>query len=92
MSSQFNGLLIKNIQLMGRQKGSLICQIITPLLCLGFIALIKLIVESQIGKTGITLKVQMPILFNIPIFPKFQYANEMIKVSTCEEVLFYIHF
>jgi hypothetical protein len=27
MSSQFNGLLIKNMQLMGRQKGSLICQV-----------------------------------------------------------------
>ena len=45
-----------------------------------------MIVESQLKKTGLNLKVSMPILFNIPIYSKFQYANEMIKVSTCEEV------
>jgi hypothetical protein len=47
-----------------------------------------MIVESQINKTGLNLKVAMPILFNLPIFPKLQYANQLIKISTCEEVKF----
>ena len=42
--------------------------------------------ESQIKKTGLNLKVSMPILFNIPVYSKFQYTNEIIKMTTCEEV------
>lgn len=53
-----------------------------------FIMIIKIIVESQINKTGYGLKVQMPILFNIPVYSKFKYANEVLKISSCEEVIY----
>jgi hypothetical protein len=29
----------------------------------------------------------MPILFNVPIYSKLMYTNEVINVKTCEEVL-----
>lgn len=87
--SQFKGLVIKNIQLISRQKGSIICQIITPILCLGFIALIKLIVEENLSKTGLTLKIQQPILFNIPIYQKLQYSNQPVRITNCDEWYLY---
>jgi hypothetical protein len=46
-----------------------------------------MIVESQISKTPYGVKVQMPILFNVPIYSKLMYANEAINIQTCEEVL-----
>jgi hypothetical protein len=62
------------------------------LLCLGFIALIKLIVETQIKTTGINLRVDLPILFNIPIYSKFQYVEKTLKISNCEEVFLKLKF
>jgi len=50
--------------------------------------IIKILVESQIVKTGYGLKVQMPILFNIPIYSKLKYLNEVLKITSCEEVIF----
>jgi hypothetical protein len=46
-----------------------------------------MIVESQISKTPFGVKVQMPILFNVPIYSKLMYTNEVINVKTCEEVI-----
>jgi hypothetical protein len=60
--------------------------------CLIFIMIIKIIVESQINKTGYGLKVQMPLLFNIPIYSKFKYANEVLKITSCEEVISLLKF
>jgi hypothetical protein len=45
-----------------------------------------MIVESQISKTPYGIKIQMPILFNVPIYSKLMYTNELINVKTCEEV------
>lgn len=52
---------------------------------MGFIALIKLIIESTISKTSIGIKNKMPFLFNVPIYSKFKYTNDLIKISNCEE-------
>ena len=57
--------------------------------CLGFIALIKLIIESQISKTSIGIKNKMPFLFNVPIYSKFKYTKDLIKISNCEEWYMY---
>jgi len=62
---------------------------ITPILCLGFIALIKMIVETQIKNTGLSVKNKMPFLFNLPIYSKFQYTKDLIKISNCEEWYLY---
>lgn len=89
MANQLKPLLIKNIQLMSRQKGTLICQIITPLLCLLFIYIIKLIVEVQIKKSSFGLKLSIPYLFNIPIYSKLKYAEQIIHVESCDEWYLY---
>jgi hypothetical protein len=62
---------------------------ITPILCLGFIALIKMIVESQIKNTALSVKNKMPFLFNLPIYSKFQYTKDLIKIENCEEWYMY---
>lgn len=56
---------------------------------MGFIALIKLIIESQISKTSIGIKNKMPFLFNVPIYSKFKYTKDLIKISNCEEWYMY---
>lgn len=63
-----------------------ILKIITPILCLGFIALIKLIIESQMGKIGLGLQIQVPLIFNLPIYNKLIYTNQSFKVNSCNEV------
>ena len=89
MANQFKCLLIKNIQLMSRQKGTMTCQVITPLLCLLFIYMVKLIVETQIKKTPYGLKLSIPYLFNIPIYSKLKYAEQIIRVNSCDEWYLY---
>ena len=93
MTSQINGLLIKNFQLMKRQKASVICQvdkrfmqIITPILCLGFIALLKIVVETQLNNLGLNLKIDLPLLLNLNVYSKFNYINNLIRISNCDQV------
>ena len=74
---------------MSRQKGTLTCQIITPILCLLFIYIVKLIVETQIKKTSFGLKLSIPYLFNIPIYSKLKYAEQIIRVDSCDEWYLY---
>ena len=89
MANQLKCLLIKNIQLMSRQRGTMTCQVITPLLCLLFIYMVKLIVETQIKKTPYGLKLSIPYLFNIPIYSKLKYAEQIIRVNSCDEWYLY---
>ena len=89
MANQIGALLSKDIQLMSRQKGTIICQIITPLLCLLFIYIVKVIVETQISKTPFGLKLSIPILFNIPIYSKLEYANQILTITSCDEWYIY---
>jgi len=48
-----------------------------------------MIIESQISKTSIGIKNKMPFLFNVPIYSKFKYTKDLIKVSNCEEWYMY---
>ncbi len=48
-----------------------------------------MIVESQIKNTGLSVKNKMPFLFNLPIYSKFQYTKDLIKISNCEEWYLY---
>lgn len=87
--NQFNGLLIKNFNLLAKQKGTIICQILTPIFCLAFVFLIQIIVESNISNTGYGVKFDSPIYFNLPFYDKLAYANFPIKITTCEEWYMY---
>jgi len=48
-----------------------------------------MIVESQIKNTGLSVKNKMPFLFNLPIYSKFQYTKDLIKIDNCEEWYMY---
>lgn len=89
MKSQFNGLLIKNFNLLTKQTGTMICQIITPIICLAFVYLIQLIVEANIGKTAYGVKFDYPLLFNVPFYQKTAYSSLPIKVQNCDEWYLY---
>lgn len=84
-SSQFNGLLIKNFNLLTKQTGTMVCQIITPIICLGFVFLIQIIVQANITKTAYGVKFDTPIFFNLPIYSRLAYAKLPIRVTNCDE-------
>lgn len=88
-SNQFNGLLIKNFNLLTKQTGTIICQVITPVLCLGFVFLIQVIVEANIGKSAYGVKFDYPIFFNLPIYDNLVYSRLPIKTTTCDEWYLY---
>ena len=49
---QIKALLYKNWKLTIRQKGSLCCQIMTPVICLVIIIAIKILTDSLIDDQG----------------------------------------
>lgn len=89
MVTQISSLIIRNLQTIRHQKAMVICHIITPIVCLLFIYIIKNIVESEIMKTRFSLKLDVPIIFNVPLYSKFKYSNLTAKTDTCEEWYLY---
>ena len=86
---QFNGLLIKNFNLLTKQKGTMICQIITPIICLAFVFLIQIIVQANIGKSAYGVKFDYPFFLNLPIYDRLQYSKLPIKITSCNEWYLY---
>lgn len=86
-SSQLKALLIKNFNLIAKQKATLVCQIITPVICLAFVFLIQYIIEDNIGKTSFGMKMDFPYLFNLPILKNLDDASGPIplKIDNCDE-------
>ena len=89
MVSQITSLIIRNLQTIRHQKANVICHIITPIACLFFIYIIKAIVETEIMKTRFSLKLDVPIIFNVPLYSKFKYSNLTAKTESCEEWYLY---
>ena len=89
MVSQISSLLIRHFQTVYHQKTTLICNIITPIMCLLFIWIVKAIVEGAITKTRFSLKLDIPIIFNVPFYSKLKYSNLTAKTTTCEEWYLY---
>ena len=88
-NNQLKAIIHKNYHSFLRQKGTIFCQIITPLLCLLFIYLIKIIVEEQLSKSSFGIQLNIPILFNIPLYTKLQYSDLIIKFPSCDEWYLY---
>ena len=61
------------------------------MLCLGFIALIKTIIETQLTNFGLNLKIELPLLMNLPLYQKLNYSNNLIRLANCEEVYAYLN-
>ena len=89
MVSQVATLLLRNIQTIRHQKLNLFCNIISPIACLFFIWVVKTIVKEEITKTRFSIKLDIPIIFNIPLYPKLKYVDLTAKISICEEWYLY---
>lgn len=63
-SYQLKSLFYKNVQLQTREISTNVCQIVTPLICLGFVYLIKELAFDKFN--GSTFKLDFPYLFNVP--------------------------
>ncbi|CAD8183724.1 unnamed protein product [Paramecium octaurelia] len=64
-SYQFRALFYKNAALQSRQIGTNLCQMFTPLLCLGFVYLIQEVAFDQFK--GANFSLDFPYLFNVPV-------------------------
>ena len=89
MANQVLTLLLRNIHTIRHQKLNLFCNIITPVACLFFIWVVKAIVEEEITKTRFSIKLDIPIIFNVPLYSKLKYLNLTAKTTICEEWYLY---
>ena len=89
MVSQVASILLRNFQTLYHQKTTLICNIITPIMCLFGIWLVKAIVQGEITKYRFSVKLDIPIIFNVPIYSKLKYSNLTAKTTSCEEWYLY---
>ena len=89
MANQVLTLLLRNIHTIRHQKLNLFCNIITPIACLFFIWVVKAIVEEEITKTRFSIKLDIPIIFNVPLYSKLKYLNLTAKTTICEEWYLY---
>ena len=89
MVNQVSSLLIRHFQTVYHQKANIACNIITPIMCLFFIWIVKAIVQEEITKTRFSVKLDIPIIFNVPIYNKLKYSNLTAKTTSCEEWYLY---
>ena len=89
MANQVLTLLLRNIHTIRHQKLNLFCNVITPVACLFFIWVVKAIVEEEITKTRFSIKLDIPIIFNVPLYSKLKYLNLTAKTTICEEWYLY---
>jgi uncharacterized protein with PQ loop repeat len=68
MANQVITILIRNLQTVRHQKLNLFFNIISPIACLFFIWVVKTIVKDEITKTRFSIKLDIPIIFNIPLY------------------------
>lgn len=89
-TSQLKALLIKNCNLITKQKSTIICQIITPVLCLSFVFLIQFLIKMNINNTRFGLKMDFPYIFNLPIYQSIHKNYKLpISFDNCDEWYLY---
>lgn len=91
-SYQIRALLRKSITLQLRQKGTNICQILTPILCLLLVYLMKEIAGSQLDKNqDIPVDLEtIPRILNPPLVPNYVLYNLVgMDVTSCEQWYMY---
>lgn len=84
-SAQLKGLLIKNFYLFKKQKGSIICQILTPILCLFFVWLIQYIISRFIKSSTLPLDMKFPFIFNLPLYQRTKQSKLGLQALNCDE-------
>lgn len=65
-NQQLKALLIKNFNLLKKQKGSLFCQFFTPIICLSLLYLIQYLITNLVSTSKFSKKLDVPILLNFP--------------------------
>lgn len=65
-NQQLKALLIKNFNLLKKQKGSLFCQFITPIICLSLLYLIQYLITNLVSTSKLSKKLDVPIILNFP--------------------------
>ena len=89
MVNQVSTILLRSFQTVYHQKSNMVCNIITPIMCLFFIWIVKTIVQEEIKKTRFSVKLDIPIVFNVPFYNKLKYSNLTAKTSSCQEWYLY---
>lgn len=84
-SAQLKGLLIKNFHLFKKQKGTIICQILTPILCLFFVWLIQYIITRFVSSNVIPIGIKFPFIFNLPVYQRTKEADLIVRTTNCDE-------
>lgn len=68
-SHQFKALFLKSATLQSKQLGTNICQILTPIICLLFTYLIKVIAEKNLNISQDQITFGIPLNFPVMAFP-----------------------
>ena len=89
MANQIITILIRNLQTIRHQKLNIFFNIISPIACLFFIWVVKSNIENEIKKTRFSVKLDIPIIFNVPLYSKLKYLNLTAKTIICEEWYLY---
>jgi hypothetical protein len=76
-SQQFKALFLKNLKLQSKQKGTNICQILTPILCIVFTYLMKAVAQQNIQSGALF----QPLLYPVK-FDNFTQFDSMNRVKT----------
>jgi len=76
--NQFMALIKKSVALQAKQKGTNICQVLTPIICLLFVWLIKSIMSGQLTQKY-SFQLPFPFMFNVPYNSVYGKGNELVK-------------
>lgn len=88
--NQLKALLKKNVKLTIRQTGTTLFQLITPILCLGFICFVKKCAEYLLTCTTLATISDFPFFFNLPfLYNKLDNVSLPIRTTSCEEWYLY---
>ena len=88
--NQLKALLKKNVKLTMRQTGTTLFQVITPILCLGFIYFVKKCAEQLLTYTTYVNQSDFPFIFNLPfLYNKLDNVSLPIRTTSCEEWYLY---
>lgn len=83
MKYQKRALFRKNLTLQGRQVGTNICQILTPIIGLFVVHMLRIQGESSLDMiTDRALYIPIPYIFNIPYKP-FQTLASYFNITDC---------
>ena len=82
-SAQFRAIFLKSLTMQSKMVGTNICQILTPIICLGLVLIIKIIAQKYFKDDP--FKISEPILFNLDKLTQLiaRSGATPMQMSTC---------